>query len=202
MADSSSTTGSKPTDSRQNPSETIRTFYKTYQRANVNALSSDPHILDFSRGISVDQKKQFKIVYHVSHHTVRDAGARFGGHQADHLAMLNRDVPVYESIDVPGLLLIPSLLPHKTQRDLSSRLLHDALANSRHKTNIHVHYEVPYEAIFSDSATKSMSRGVSFFNLSPSSAEHFRPLNPKLRSPITVAQFLRRKLRWITLGGQ
>lgn len=104
--------------------------------------------------------------------------------------------------DSPGLLLIPSLLPHQTQRDLSSRLLHGALADSRHKTNIHVHYEIPYEAMLSDSATKATSWEVSFFNLPPSSAEHLRPLNPTLRGPITVNQFLRKKLRWITLGGQ
>lgn len=102
MADSSSTAGAKPTDARQNPPESIRTFYKKYQRANLTALSSDPDILDFSRGISVDQRNKLKIVYHIGHHKVRDAGARFGGCQPDQLAMLNRDVPVYEALDVPG----------------------------------------------------------------------------------------------------
>lgn len=104
--------------------------------------------------------------------------------------------------DSSGLILIPSLLPRQTQRDLSSRLLHTALANSRHKTNIHVHYEIPYRAIKSDNVLKSNNGEASFFNLSPNSTEQFRPLNPEIRNPITISQFLRKKLRWITLGGQ
>ena len=104
--------------------------------------------------------------------------------------------------DFQGLLLIPSLLPRQTQRDLSSRLLHGALADSRHKTNIHVHYEIPYEMTLPGGVSKTESREASFFNLPPSSLEQFPPLNPNLRAPITITQFLRKKLRWITLGGQ
>ena len=44
--------------------------------------------------------------------------------------------------------------------------------------------------------------GVSFFNCSPKSVRLLNPLNPKLHKPLTISQFLSRKLRWITLGGQ
>ena len=80
--------------------------------------------------------------------------------------------------------------------------MHTALANSRHKTNIHVHYEIPYEAIYPDSLRKSISGEASFFNLPPTSTTQFHPLKSDIRDPITVSQFLRKKLRWITLGGQ
>lgn len=81
-------------------------------------------------------------------------------------------------------------------------MLHTALANSRHKNNLHVHYEIPYGATRSDSSLRSINGEPSFFNLPPNSTEQFRPLNPEIRNPITVSQFLRKKLRWITLGGQ
>ena len=80
--------------------------------------------------------------------------------------------------------------------------MHAALANSQHKTNIHVHYDIPYKAINSQGSFRSVEGESSFFNLPPTSTELFPPLNPQIRSPITVSQFLRRKLRWITLGGQ
>ena len=42
----------------------------------------------------------------------------------------------------------------------------------------------------------------SFFDLSPMSTELFLPIDPTIHKPITVSQFLRKKLRWLTLGGQ
>ena len=42
----------------------------------------------------------------------------------------------------------------------------------------------------------------SFFNCAPDSTVIFEPLDPAIHKPLTIKQFLNRKLRWITLGGQ
>lgn len=97
------------------------------------------------------------------------------------------------------MLLIPSLLPRQTQRDLLSQLMHECLADPSHKTNVHAHHQLPYYAINSKCGPELID---SFFNLSPKSSELFVPLDSGSHSPITVSQFLHKKLRWLTLGGQ
>ena len=42
----------------------------------------------------------------------------------------------------------------------------------------------------------------SFFNCSPDCQELFQPVDSKVHKPFTITQFLNKKLRWITLGGQ
>ena len=94
------------------------------------------------------------------------------------------------------------------QLSLLSRLLHRELANSQHKTNIHTHYHVPYELSRStpyrspSTRTQSSEEGASFFNCHPQCPDTFSPLSSEEHKPITVTQFLCKKLRWITLGGQ
>lgn len=102
--------------------------------------------------------------------------------------------------------MIPSLLPRESQVDILSRLLHRDLADPRHKTNVQLHHQAPYHAtkpsvLNSLTASLSSSR-ISFFNISPDNPEPFIPLDAKVHKPLTVSQFLNRKLRWVTLGGQ
>ncbi len=108
--------------------------------------------------------------------------------------------------------MIPCLLPQETQQDLLSRLMHGILADEKHKNNVQVHFRAPYHA----TRTKIHSRNsrqetlssdhssddASFFNIPPESTDLFMPINPSLHKPITISQFLHRKLRWLTLGGQ
>ena len=42
----------------------------------------------------------------------------------------------------------------------------------------------------------------SFFNISPDAVESLLPLDPSAHQSITISQFLRRRLRWLTLGDQ
>lgn len=99
--------------------------------------------------------------------------------------------------------MIPSLIPQEAQTDLLSLLLHRDLANPQHKTNVHLHHEIPYHAIHpSESDGSGLKNGSSFFNLSPNATQLFPPFNAEIHKPITVSQFLNRKLRWVTLGGQ
>ena len=95
--------------------------------------------------------------------------------------------------------MILSLIPEDAQRILLLRLLHRDLADQRHKTNVHLHHLLPYHA-----AERSLP-GVpceSFFNMSPESPELFVPFDGAIHKHPTVWQFLRRKLRWLTIGGQ
>ena len=108
--------------------------------------------------------------------------------------------------------MIPRLLSPETQKDLLSRLMHGILADERHKTNVHLHFRVPYHAtqtekqdgqLHRQTSSKGLSlEDASFFNMSPLSTDLFVPINPNLHRPITISQFLHKKLRWLTLGGQ
>ena len=110
-----------------------------------------------------------------------------------------------------GLLLIQSLLPKQTQWALLSRLLHDALADRRHKTNVNAHYDLPYDLLGTGKNTETTHGGAStqmqrarssFFSISPNSKDLIQPLNSTIHKPYTLSQFLCKKLRWIDLGGQ
>ena len=94
---------------------------------------------------------------------------------------------------------MPSLISKDAQRVLLSKLLHRDLADQRHKTNVHLHHLLPYHA-----AKRSLPKTIcnSFFNMSPESPEPFLPIDEALHKHLTVSQFLNRKLRWLTLGGQ
>ena len=102
-------------------------------------------------------------------------------------------------INILGLLVIPSLIPEDAQRILLSKLLHRDLADQRHKTNVHLHHLLPYHA-----TERSLPKTTcdSFFNMSPESSELFLPIDEAIHEHLTVSQFLERKLRWLTLGGQ
>lgn len=91
--------------------------------------------------------------------------------------------------------MIPSLFPPTIQTELLSRLFHRDLSNPKHKTNLHLHYEVTYpgEPGEDDTAT-------SFFADDP--ARTFQPKDPQVHKPLTVQTVLDKKLRWVTLGGQ
>lgn len=91
--------------------------------------------------------------------------------------------------------------------------MHQTLADERHKTNVHAHHRIPYDATHRASSTVAVPFGdaysssnlqfnPSFFNILPESSELFLPLDPSAHEAIKISQFLRRKLRWLTLGGQ
>lgn len=108
--------------------------------------------------------------------------------------------------------IIPSLLPPVVQGELLCRLLHRDLSNERHQTNLHLHYDIIYPGIRNlqdedssrfrlpnDSETLSAERG-SFFQQDPD--QMFPPHDSKVHPPLSIRNFLNKKLRWMTLGGQ
>lgn len=91
-----------------------------------------------------------------------------------------------------GLQFVPSLFPLGTQKALLSRLWMRDLSNPLHKTNLHLHYQIPYP----NSGTKS------FFDYNDPENVSLEPIDPNTHKPLTVVQMMRKKLRWMTLGGQ
>lgn len=102
MDNSTASANQEPIDARQRPPESIRAFYKTYQKSSSTALDYDPKIIDFSRGIGSEREKRIRLVGHIRHGEVKAACAVFGGHGSDQLAMRSLDVPIYECIEVSG----------------------------------------------------------------------------------------------------
>ena len=105
------------------------------------------------------------------------------------------------------------MVPKSVQWHLLSLLLHRDLANEQHQTNVDMHYYVSRPAALKGSnggsshtiASKKADLGprvTSFFKDSPDAPDLLLPKDPRTHKPITIAQFLERKLRWMTLGGQ
>lgn len=105
---------------------------------------------------------------------------------------------------------MPALLPREVQWNLLDRLLHRDLANPDHRTNVHTHYRIPYELSTPGTSDRvgpwfeknAEENEPSFFNCDPNQPDNFSAISPEIHRAITAEQFLRRKLRWLTLGGQ
>lgn len=109
-----------------------------------------------------------------------------------------------------GLEILPGLLSKDVQWRMLSKLLHRDLADQRHRTNVHTHYHIPYDLARSNKPVghrlptdvEAVEDDISFFNCHPKCPQTFKPLSPGEHRPFTIAQFLGKKLRWMTLGGQ
>jgi DNA alkylation damage repair protein AlkB len=95
------------------------------------------------------------------------------------------------------LFVFPRLLSEKLQIGLLDKIMHRDLSDPRHQTNVHFHHIMPYESHHDDDAGIPY---LSFFAMNPGTV--LQPKDPSLHKPISVEQMLRRKLRWVTLGGQ
>lgn len=91
-----------------------------------------------------------------------------------------------------GLQVFPSLLSPRVQIALLDKLLHRDLSNPVHKTNLHLHHHVEYPG--------SNPSAPSFF--AEAHSKIVQPKDPTVHKPMTYAQMLESKLRWMTLGGQ
>lgn len=83
------------------------------------------------------------------------------------------------------------MLPSNMQRRLLDVLLHRDLSCPEHLTNVHLHHKIEHPG----------DEG-SFFDHAPSLSTAIQPKDPGTHKPMTIFQFLGRKLRWMTLGGQ
>ncbi|KAF2092275.1 hypothetical protein K490DRAFT_61716 [Saccharata proteae CBS 121410] len=182
-------------DAHQRPPDCIRHVYKRYQKMKAEALDHDPDLLDLCRDGTKDHLRQVRVF---SQSKLDEAFRTFETHgpSASNDSGTDRGpndgaVSVYEDSSIPGLHIVPALLPPHVQRTLLERLIHRDLSNQVHQTNVHLHYDVPYP-----------DTPPSFFSTAPSSEPLFSPKDPTIHKPLSITQFLSRKLRWVTLGGQ
>ncbi|KAH8816090.1 oxidoreductase [Xylogone sp. PMI_703] len=178
------------------PPQQLKAVFKKYQKLKLDEITQDENL-----EISSNNYKQETRT--ISSRHLRDVFAQFLNQEIPENDDLE-DVHIYSSEKVPGLLILPSLIPPVVQQELLSRLLHRDLSNSDHKTNLHMHYFIPYPDLDraepeNDEPKKSQS---SFFVLSPNSTTMFQPKDPGIHKPLTIGQVLEKKLRWVTLGGQ
>ncbi|KAK3717419.1 hypothetical protein LTR37_005808 [Vermiconidia calcicola] len=198
-------------DAHAKPPAAIKEVYKKFQKLDAAKLDEQhPDLLDLSsssarnddlvqvshiRELPCDLRQVFLdfLTSSADHITSREARGNLHGHQ--------QRTTVYEFKILPGLYIYPSLLPPAVQLALLDKLLHRDLSNPQHKTNVHMHYDVPYPASTPVGDGDSSASRSSFFN-SAAMDLVFPPKDPNTHKAITTSQFLSKKLRWMTLGGQ
>ena len=79
-----------------------------------------------------------------------------------------------------------------------NEILHRDLSNPQHTTNLHLHFDVPYEKGASTGSLADSS--TSFFAIDQSTV--FKARDTTVHKDLSMKQVLDKRLRWITLGGQ
>lgn len=112
-----------------------------------------------------------------------------------------KDHQIYYHPLLPGMLIIPNLVPPTVQKRLLDRMVHRDLSKPYHQTNMHLHYDLPYP-----------DGSASFFTYPPPANAHsadihstpgtFTPKDPSVHRPLSIQQVLDKRLHWVTLGGQ
>ncbi|KAL5114606.1 hypothetical protein ACEQ8H_007511 [Pleosporales sp. CAS-2024a] len=181
-------------DPHQRPPPSVRNVYKRYQKMKTTELDADGHVIDIPAASQDALPRGVRIVRALDHEQVAATLGTFLGKADEDVQVpdMPTSIPVYEHEDMPGLHMIPHLLPPSVQNHLLSRLLHNALSDPSHLTNIHAHYTLSYPPSSS-----------SFFSIPPSTPDPMAtPLDASLHRPLAIQPLLTKKLRWTTLGGQ
>lgn len=198
-------------DAHEKPPLELRTIYKKYQKCPISSLKDDTQVVDFQRGLSEAQDVAFLRRPWHSNVKLKEIFDTFipssytsEGEKCGSLPIKT----VFESLHLPGsqsfqwltvkhilmytgLVIVPDAIPIEVQQGLLDRCFHRDLANPLHLTNVDLHYHVP----------RPVSR-VSYFSGNPNTSSLIQPIDPAVHKPITTTQFLNKKLRWMTLGGQ
>ena len=89
-------------DAHDKPPEFIKSAYKRYQKLTLEAIQSDPTILDFHLGLSDEQQCRVRQLGSVSQSTTKAACSHLGLAEAYKGVASSVDVPIYETEAVPG----------------------------------------------------------------------------------------------------
>ena len=207
-------------DTHAIPPQFIQEAYWHYNKIKTAELENDEELIDFGRGLSTEQKLLFKPVDMIKASTIESACRAFRDaalqtESDSPLRSVIQDVTVFEHVHFPGLQIAPSILPPETQVLFVSQVMHKYLADPRHKNNLEADYDIDFPA--RTPGDQSISTGPSDINdptVAPlssffASATHDLLLRPKTTTttttsstPLNSAQFLSKKLRWLTLGAQ
>ena len=201
------------------PPQFIQEAYWRYNKIKIADLDNDEELIDFGRGLSEEQKLLFKPVNTISASTIDSACRAFRDAALQTrsdvpLRTTLKDVTILEHVRFPGLQIAPSVLPPETQVLFVSQVMHKYLADPRHKNNLGADYEIDFPArksparLTSDEPSESHDPNTAPLNSFFASATHDLLLHPKPTTtstspaPLNSAQFLSKKLRWLTLGAQ
>ncbi|EQL31168.1 hypothetical protein BDFG_06475 [Blastomyces dermatitidis ATCC 26199] len=196
-------------NAHERPPAAIRQLYKHYRSLKPLEIDSHPLILDPQRQANNALDNGLQRDGYVSSRSILSALEQSLQCRVSKEEL--RDVPIFTHQAMPGLRIIPSLLPPAVQIELLSRIFHRDLSNDNHKTNIHLHYHMSYPDLQETSPdddtgtcreghNSSLQKRGSFFQDKP--ARELAPKDPSVHPPLSIKSFLDKKLRWITLGGQ
>ncbi|KAK6419465.1 hypothetical protein LTR95_017047, partial [Oleoguttula sp. CCFEE 5521] len=158
------------------PPETVRKIYKRLQKLSVVDISNDGDIIDVSQ--ASDQKSDSRLrdaLLPMLQATLQETFGEFAGIRCESA----KACTVYEVNDLPDV-----------QIQLLTKTFHRDLSDPQHLTNVHTHYDVP-----------TTSDRSSYFSPAAQGLD-FSPRDSAVHKPISARQFLDKKLRWLTLGGQ
>lgn len=88
-------------DARQKPPESIKAYYKYFQKLSIDIIQDDFKIIDFQRGLTSEQLKKCREVEKILGQAVKTACLCFQHHIKQELELFP-DVPVIEHEDAPG----------------------------------------------------------------------------------------------------
>ncbi|KAH6981347.1 hypothetical protein BKA56DRAFT_673750 [Ilyonectria sp. MPI-CAGE-AT-0026] len=185
------TTNLTELDAHEQPSDHMRAEWKGFSRQDASALINSPSI-DDPRGPL--QESGFLTAGTLPKAQLASSFAKLAPEYAAHA---EGDVPIIYHPLLPGLLILPSLVPPAVQHPLLDRMIHRDLSNPKHQTNLHLHYDLPYPESQGDGNDDK-----SFFSLSPESPPSFTPKDPAVHKPLSIKQVLQKRLHWVTFGGQ
>ncbi|KAI0533426.1 hypothetical protein GGR58DRAFT_516929 [Xylaria digitata] len=177
-------------DAHEQPSDELRTLWKKYSRTDHVEFVNHPDIDE----LDVSSPGNFRLVGSIPGERIKESFRVLQGDGQD-TPEATKDAPIYSHPLLPGLLVLPSLIPPGVQKSLLSKIIHRDLSNPTHQTNLHLHYDLPYREDGGDDAR-------SFFSYIPKSPARFTPKDPDVHKPLTIKQVLERRLSWVTLGGQ
>ena len=89
-------------DAHGRPPDLIKRIYKKCQKLTLEAIQSDPVILDFRRGLTDEQQCKIRKVDSVPSSLINDACTYLGPAERHTDAASSVDLPVYETQAVPG----------------------------------------------------------------------------------------------------
>lgn len=89
-------------DPLQRPPESIKAIYKLYNKLANKALDADPNVLDFTRGLNLEQLTKVLEVSTIPQDEVYGSCLRLENQESLNAGSVHQSVSVYEHSDVPG----------------------------------------------------------------------------------------------------
>ncbi|WEW58102.1 hypothetical protein PRK78_003569 [Emydomyces testavorans] len=191
----------------------VRELYNECRRLSLSQIDSHPHILDVQGLENRHLPDGITLEHCIPQAVLKSAFDQFMGSSfwRKYSQVVLKEAFVYGIQQVPGLQILPSLLPPPVQIEILSRLLHRDLCNKRHQTNLHLHYNISYPVSSCDASERPQSvEGLHRDTVETGNSSFFRdeptrllsPKDPTVHRPLSIQAALSSKLRWMTLGGQ